>query len=130
MHRSGAIGTGFVVLAFVAALPFMRAHSEDAVRIDPPSLDAPAGDGLETAVLAGGCFWGIQAVYQHVNGVKNAVSGYAGGKKEDASYQLVAYGRTAHAESVQVTFDPRIVSYGKLLQIFFSVAHDPTQLNR
>jgi peptide-methionine (S)-S-oxide reductase len=90
---------------------------------------AQAADGLETAVLAGGCFWGIQAVYQHVKGVKNAVSGYAGGEAKTAHYELVGTGSTGHAEAVKVTFDPREVSYGQILQVFFSVAHDPTQLN-
>ncbi|MGB6791242.1 MAG: peptide-methionine (S)-S-oxide reductase MsrA, partial [Pseudolabrys sp.] len=86
--------------------------------------------GLETAVLAGGCFWGIQAVYQHVKGVTNAVSGYAGGAQKDAQYDTVSSGRTSHAEAVRVTFNPREISYGKILQIYFAVAHDPTQLNR
>ena len=81
-------------------------------------------------MLAGGCFWGIQAVYQHIKGVTNAVSGYAGGTQKDADYETVSSGRTGHAEAVKVTFDPRQVSYGKILQIYFSVAHDPTQLNR
>jgi len=81
-------------------------------------------------VLAGGCFWGVQGVYQHVNGVLNAVSGYAGGDKRSANYEVVGMGTTGHAESVQVTYDPRKISYGRLLQIFFSVVHDPTQLNR
>jgi len=81
-------------------------------------------------VLAGGCFWGIQAVYQHVKGVANAVSGYAGGAQKDATYEVVGSGRTGHAESVKIVFDPRQISYGKILQIFFSVAHDPTQLDR
>ncbi len=99
--------------------------------IPPPAAEQPAqATGLETAVLAGGCFWGIQAVYQHVKGVTNAVSGYAGGAQKDALYETVSAGRTGHAEAVQVTFDPRQVSYGKILQIYFSVAHDPTQLNR
>ena len=124
-----------LLLPVLAALPFITAHSQTvAVRIDPPAVDAPAGpstsEGLETAVLAGGCFWGVQAVYQHTKGVANAVSGYAGGSPDDANYKSVSYGRTGHAESVQVTFDPRVVSYGKILHIFFSVAHDPTQLNR
>jgi peptide-methionine (S)-S-oxide reductase len=116
-----------------AALGFapFAAQAEPAVTIPPPAAEASAqGTGLETAVLAGGCFWGIQAVYQHVNGVTNAVSGYAGGTQKDALYQIVSSGRTGHAESVKVTFDPRQVSYGKILQIYFSVAHDPTQLNR
>jgi len=120
--------TALLALAITAA-PF-AAQAESAVTIPPPAADAPQGDGLETAVLAGGCFWGIQAVYQHTRGVKNAVSGYAGGAQKDAYYQTVSAGRTGHAEAVKVTFDPKQVSYGKILQIFFSVAHDPTQLNR
>lgn len=83
----------------------------------------------EVAVLAGGCFWGVQGVYQHVNGVNDAVSGYTGGDKETAHYEIVSGGRTGHAESVRITFDPRKISYGKILQIFFSVVHDPTELN-
>ena len=114
----------------LAGAPFV-AQAEPAVTIPPPAAEAPAqGSGLETAVLAGGCFWGIQAVYQHINGVKNAVSGYAGGKAETAHYQMVGMGTTGHAEAVKVTFDPRVLSYGKILQVFFSVAHDPTQLDR
>ena len=120
-----------LVLAFAIALTPLSAHAEPAVTIPPPAAEAPAqSTGLETAVLAGGCFWGIQAVYQHVMGVKNAVSGYAGGAQKDAAYDAVSSGRTSHAEAVRVTFDPREISYGKILQIFFSVAHDPTQLNR
>jgi peptide-methionine (S)-S-oxide reductase len=114
----------------LAAAP-LAAQAEPAVIIPPPAAEASAqNSGLETAVLAGGCFWGIQAVYQHVKGVKNAVSGYAGGAQKDAVYETVTSGRTGHAESVQVTFDPKQISYSKILQIFFSVAHDPTQLNR
>jgi peptide-methionine (S)-S-oxide reductase len=116
-----ALGVGFATLG---------AQAESAVRVAPPALDEPAHDGLETAVLAGGCFWGIQAVYQHVNGVSNAVSGYAGGAAKDARYEIVGSGRTGHAESVKIVFDPRQVSYGTILQVYFSVAHDPTQLNR
>ena len=117
-----------VVLALAAAPLAVRA--EPAVTLPPPALDeaAPAA-GLETAVLAGGCFWGVQAVYQHVKGVTNAVSGYAGGAGADARYHAVGSGLTGHAESVQVTFDPREISYGKILQIYFSVAHNPTELN-
>lgn len=118
-----------LVAAF--ALAPLAAQAESAVTIPAPAAEAPAqGAGLETAVLAGGCFWGIQAVYQHVKGVTNAVSGYAGGAQKDADYETVSSGRTGHAESVQVTFDPRQISYGRILQIYFSVAHDPTQLNR
>ena len=81
-------------------------------------------------MLAGGCFWGVQGVYQHVKGVSNAVSGYAGGESSTAQYEVVGSGTTGHAESVSVTFDPNVISYGRILQIYFSVAHDPTQLNR
>jgi peptide-methionine (S)-S-oxide reductase len=124
-HRAALL-----IAAALAFAPF-AAHAEPAVTIPPPAAEAPAQSaGLETAVLAGGCFWGIQAVYQHVKGVTNAVSGYAGGAQKDAIYDAVSSGRTGHAESVKVTFDPRQVSYGKILQIYFSVAHDPTQLNR
>ena len=130
MRLSGLIGTALVVLPVLAIVPLFTAHSETAIKIEPPALDAKAADGLMTAVIAGGCFWGIQAVYQHTTGVTNAVSGYAGGRKEDADYNSVSYGRTSHAESVQVSYDPRKITYGKILQIFFSVAHDPTQLNR
>jgi peptide-methionine (S)-S-oxide reductase len=115
----------FVGLAVTAA----RA-AEPAVAIPAPALDAPAAGGLQRIVLAGGCFWGVQAVYQHTKGVTAAVSGYAGGDKQTAHYEMVGSGRTGHAESVAVTFDPRQISYGKILQIYFSVAHNPTELNR
>jgi len=97
-----------------------------------PLLDAPGTVGApeDTAVFAGGCFWGVEAVFEHVKGVKSATSGYAGGDVASPSYEQVSSGDTGHAESVQVVYDPSQVSYGKLLQIFFSVAHDPTQLNR
>ncbi len=110
------------------------AAAEKAVRLPAPLLDAPVAAAAQperaTAVFAGGCFWGVQAVFQHTQGVLNAVSGYAGGAKETASYALIGSGRTGHAESVRVSYDPKQISYGKLLQIYFSVAHDPTQLNR
>jgi peptide-methionine (S)-S-oxide reductase len=125
MHRSAA-----AIVAIACAFAPIVAHAEAAVTIAPPASEAQAGGNLETAVIAGGCFWGIQAVYQHVKGVSNAVSGYAGGVQKDADYSAVSSGRTGHAEAVKVTFDPRQVSYGKILQVFFSVAHDPTQLNR
>ena len=96
----------------------------------PPSIRRAADRTSDVAVLAGGCFWGVQGVYQHVKGVTNAVSGYAGGDKRTATYERVGTGTTGHAESVQITFDPREISYGRLLQVFFSVVHDPTQLNR
>src|SRR5579871_838480 len=134
LHRRIAIALGAPALVFLAAMfagsvaPAEEFHAIPAPVIDPaPAADAPA---LETAVLAGGCFWGVQGVFQHVNGVTNAVSGYAGGEEKTAHYDIVSMGRTGHAESVRVTFDPRKISYGRILQIYFSVAHDPTQLNR
>jgi methionine-S-sulfoxide reductase len=105
--------------------------AEEAVKIAPPALDPAAeSQGLKTAVVAGGCFWGVQGVYQHLKGVKNVLSGYAGGERSSADYESVSGGRSAHAEAVQIVYDPAQVSYGQILQVFFSVAHDPTQLNR
>ncbi len=107
------------------------AASQEAQLVPLPLKDEVAGSRTTAvAILAGGCFWGVQGVYQHVNGVLSAVSGYAGGEKSHAEYDLVVTGRTGHAESVRITYDPRVITYGKLLQIFFSVVHDPTQLNR
>jgi peptide-methionine (S)-S-oxide reductase len=106
------------------------AAAESAVTLPAPALDTPVQSARETAVFAGGCFWGVQAVFQHTKGVLNAVSGYAGGDKATANYDTVSSGRTGHAEAVQVSYDPKQISYGKLLQIYFSVAHDPTQVNR
>ena len=104
--------------------------AEPAVAIPAPAVDEPAaGRHTETAVFAGGCFWGVQGVFQHVKGVTAAVSGYSGGSKDTAQYERVGSGSTGHAESVQVTFDPTQVSYGTLLQVYFSVAHNPTELN-
>jgi len=104
---------------------------ESAFIIPPPAVDPSKDPALqEKAVIAGGCFWGVQAVFQHVKGVTNAVSGYAGGKAGMANYDAVSSGRTGHAEAVEITYDPKQISYGQLLQIYFSVAHDPTQLNR
>jgi peptide-methionine (S)-S-oxide reductase len=120
------------VVAVLFAGVAMRSAPQEKARVIPPpsSLDRTAGQATsEVAVLAGGCFWGIQGVYQHVKGVTGAVSGYAGGQKNTAHYETVEQGGSGHAEAVQVTFDPRQVTYGRLLQVFFSV-HDPTQLNR
>ncbi|MET0231790.1 MAG: peptide-methionine (S)-S-oxide reductase MsrA [Rhodanobacteraceae bacterium] len=104
---------------------------ETAVVVPPPAADEPAnGVTSEKAVLAGGCFWGVQGVFQHVKGVTEAVSGYTGGAASTARYESVGLGDTGHAESVQVTFDPRVISYGEILRIHFSVAHDPTEKNR
>lgn len=105
--------------------------AEMAVNIAPPAVDVAAGPArLETAVFAGGCFWGVQGVFQHVRGVTGALSGYAGGAAGTARYEQVGQGTTGHAEAVQISYDPKQISYGKLLQVFFSVAHNPTQLNR
>jgi peptide-methionine (S)-S-oxide reductase len=104
--------------------------AEPATVVPAPAIDTPADTDAQTAVLAGGCFWGVQAVFQHTKGVTQVLSGYAGGTKETAQYNVVSSGRTGHAEAVQIKFDPRQISYGRILQIYFSVAHDPTQLNR
>ncbi len=123
-----------IVLALVpfAAIAAGGARAETAVVIPPPAHDvaAAADAGPQTVVLAGGCFWGVQAVFQHTKGVTSAVSGYAGGEKQTAHYEMVGSGRTGHAKSVSVTYDPRQISYGRILQIYFSVAHNPTELNR
>ena len=122
-----------VTALLCAALAFriMPAAAQEGLALPAPVLDMPASQSSsDVLVLAGGCFWGVQGVFQHVKGVTNAVSGYAGGAKSTAVYELTNDGTTGHAESVQVTFDPRQVTYGQLLQVFFSVAHDPTQLNR
>ena len=122
-----------IAVVIAAALGVYLARSvaaESAVKLPAPAFDMPAATAPQTAVLAGGCFWGVQAVFQHTEGVLNAVSGYSGGAKETANYEATGSGTTGHAEAVQVTYDPRKISYGKLLQIYFSVAHDPTQLNR
>src|ERR1700761_1329803 len=121
-----AIGA-LAVAAFAVAPSFA---SEDAVVIPAPAMDAKPTDGTQTVVLSGGCFWGVQGVFQHTAGVVSAVSGYAGGSKATANYETVSTGTTGHAESVQVKYDPQKISYGKLLQIFFSVVHNPTELNR
>jgi peptide-methionine (S)-S-oxide reductase len=101
-----------------------------AATVPAPSSDLPDGKSTATIVVAGGCFWGVEGVFEHVKGVKEAVSGYAGGSKSTAHYETVGSGRTGHAESVQITYDPSQISFGKLLQVFFSVAHNPTELNR
>lgn len=111
-----------------AGLP---AAAETARVVPAPAVDEGAGSATNaTVVLAGGCFWGVQGVFQHVEGVTSAVSGYAGGAKETAEYEKVGTGRTGHAEAVRITYDPRKISLGRLLQVYFSVAHDPTELNR
>lgn len=122
---------GALLLAPLLMLASGRSQAaEQAVAIPPAAVDetAPAS-GLQSVVLAGGCFWGMQAVYEHTKGVTLAVSGYSGGSKETAHYQMVGTERTGHAESVSVTYDPRQILLGKILQIYFSVAHNPTELN-
>lgn len=105
-------------------------YAQEGLTIPAPVVDEPASASTETAVLAGGCFWGVQGVFQRTQGVTNAVSGYAGGDEKMAKYEMVGSGLTGHAEAVKITYDPKKISYGKLLQVYFSVAHDPTQLNR
>jgi peptide-methionine (S)-S-oxide reductase len=127
---SVSLGIGALVLLLAHGVAFA---AEAAVVIAPPTLDEPISASTaheETAVFAGGCFWGVQGVFQHVRGVTKAVSGYSGGTRETADYEIVSGGETGHAESVQVTFDPSKVTYGQLLQVYFSVIHDPTELNR
>ncbi|RTL51698.1 MAG: peptide-methionine (S)-S-oxide reductase [Bradyrhizobiaceae bacterium] len=123
---------GALALSWLVIAPSISSASEEAVVIPAPAADVQADGqaGLKTAVIAGGCFWGVQGVYQHTNGVVQAVSGYAGGKPANPSYELVSTGATGHAESVKITYDPQKISYGKILQIYFSVVADPTQLNR
>jgi peptide-methionine (S)-S-oxide reductase len=127
---SVALGIGALALLLAQRVAF---PAEAAVVIAPPALDEPVSASSaheETAVFAGGCFWGVQGVFQHVRGVTKAVSGYSGGQRDTAEYERVSGGDTGHAESVQVTFDPSKVTYGQLLQVYFSVIHDPTELNR
>lgn len=124
----GAASLG-LALAFVTGTQSIAA-GETAVRAPAPAVTVPATAPTETAVFAGGCFWGVQGVFQHVKGVTSAVSGYTGGSGDTARYERVSDGDTGHAESVKVTFDPRVVSYGDLLRVYFSVVADPTQLNR
>jgi len=130
--------TFYAVLALVLVAGFaikvsvaVRA-ANPAVSLPPPEMNPSVSqsNARETAVLSGGCFWGVQGVFEHVAGVKRVVAGYAGGDKNTATYEQVSTGTTGHAETVEITFDPRKISFGQILQIFFSVAHDPTELNR
>jgi len=119
-----------VLAAGIVALRIAPSSAESARVVAPPALDEPAGQApTEVAVLAGGCFWGVQGVFEHVKGVKQVLSGYSGGTVKDPNYEMVSSGSTGHAESVQIKFDPSQVSYGTLLRVFFSVAHNPTELN-
>jgi peptide-methionine (S)-S-oxide reductase len=131
----GFVGSALIFAGVVVAaglrlvLPGLAAEEAHAIPA-PATAGQPGSNTTETAVLAGGCFWGVQGVFQHVKGVTSAVSGYAGGDKKTAQYEVVGTGRTGHAESVRIAFDPRQISYGRILQIYFSVAHNPTELNR
>ena len=121
-----------LLFATLVATAACNAKANPAAALPAPMQDAPRAttSGQQTAVLSGGCFWGVQAVFQHVKGVISATSGYAGGAAKTAEYEIVSTGETGHAESVQIVYDPSQITYGELLRVFFSVAHDPTQLNR
>jgi len=131
MVRMFIHGLAFLSAALPLAAMFACNSAGAAVPIPNPAVDAPLATtkGRETAVVAGGCFWGIQAVFEHVKGVESAMSGYSGGTARTAHYEIVSMGTTGHAESVKVIFDPSKISYGQLLKVFFSVGHDPTELN-
>jgi peptide-methionine (S)-S-oxide reductase len=118
------------LLASVALLLSFDSGAARATDFPDPAIDVKAASGAQTAVLAGGCFWCTEAVFERIEGVEDVISGYAGGTKETAKYDIVSTGRTGHAEAVLITYDPKRMSYGQLLKIFFSVAHDPTTLNR
>jgi peptide-methionine (S)-S-oxide reductase len=124
--------SGVSLLVAFAGVIACNAGDKAAIVIPSPAVDAAISTNRteQTAVVAGGCFWGIQAVFQHVKGVTSATSGYSGGSDKTAEYELVSTGETGHAESVKITYDPSQITYGQLLRVFFSVAHDPTQLNR
>lgn len=131
MRRSarGLFSAALIMCAALASASGCAA--EHAVVIPPPAFDSPKSEGaVQTAVLGGGCFWGVQAVFEHLNGVRQVISGYSGGSEKAAEYEAVSGGDTGHAESVEITFDPKQVTYGEILHVFFSVTHDPTQLNR
>src|SRR6201997_1787498 len=121
-----------ILLSSVLGVTACNAKTNPAAALPVPTMDAPraSASARETAVISGGCFWGVQAVFQHVKGVISATSGYSGGAAKNAEYETVSTGETGHAESVQIVFDPSEITYGELLRVFFSVAHDPTQLNR
>ncbi len=121
-----------IFLVTLAGVTGCNAGERANTALPSPTVDAPiaTAKAAQTAVVAGGCFWGIQAVFQHVKGVVSATSGYSGGAADTAQYELVSTGETGHAESVKIIYDPSQITYGQLLRVFFSVAHDPTQLNR
>jgi len=126
--RNALAGAALVAMATLTGFS-CSGHAEGAVALPKPASDETNTGATETAVLSGGCFWGVQGVFEHVKGVKQVLSGYAGGAAATAQYEIVSTGATGHAESVQIVFDPKQVSYGEILRIFFSVAHDPTELN-
>ena len=128
--RSSVVTIGVLTFAAWAIGGASIAESARAVNVPAPKLNASASKGLQTAVLAGGCFWGMEGVFEHLNGVKGVTSGYAGGDQASANYDAVSTERTGHAEAVRIQFDPSQISYGTLLRVYFAVAHDPTQLNR
>lgn len=131
MLRRTSVLVGAAAVLLLLGVGLALSAAEEARVIPAPAVDeAPERATSEVAVLAGGCFWGVQGIFQHVEGVSNAVSGYAGGDEATAHYSMVSTGTTGHAESVQITFDPRRISYGRILQIYFSVAHNPTELDR
>jgi len=135
-RASSSIGSwvaGSAAICVATALLFAASSGTPAGAmglVPPPKVDGPGGKGLHTAVLAGGCFWGLEGVFEHVKGVRDVVSGYAGGTRVDASYEKVGSETTGHAEAVRISYDPSQVSYGTLLRIYFSVTTDPTELNR
>lgn len=129
MTRSFIAFVGFTGLS-IAALATGSANAERAVAIPAAHQDVPRAAGLQTAIVAGGCFWGLEAVFEQVKGVKSVVSGYAGGTATTATYDQVSSETTGHAEAIKIVYDPAVVSYATLLRVYFSVAHDPTQLNR
>jgi peptide-methionine (S)-S-oxide reductase len=131
LRVSVTLGVLLAALGLGVAFAGAAWAAEKAVVIPAPAVDNPkVSASPQTAVIAAGCFWGVQGVYQHVRGVQRALSGYSGGTKASADYEAVSRGSTGHAESVEIRFDPREISYGEILQIYFSVVHDPTQLNR
>ncbi len=132
MNNRAKTAIGAAALAGAAALMItpLIGHAESGVPLPRPAVDAPLAKGsLQTAVLSGGCFWGVQGVFQHVKGVKMVYAGYAGGSAGTAQYETVSTGTTGHAESVKITYDPSQVSYGEILRVYFSVVQDPTELN-
>jgi len=131
MNMPSSTRFALALLGSLCAATACNAKASPAAAVPAPLLDAPraSSPGRQTAVVSGGCFWGVQAVFQHVKGVITATSGYAGGSAKTAQYETVSTGETGHAESVEIVYDPAQITYGELLRVFFSVAHDPTQLN-